>query len=523
MTTITVSSGVMRTGLSIAGGTTLIVLSGGTAVGDVVLSGGIAIAQNNGWLQSTTFDGGTGLNGASGFAQSEVVENGGVLTVQSGGTADLVTVSSGGSMTVAAGGVVTGTTVGAQGTVSVLGLDNGGTVLNGGVEIVAAGGTSEATLVNLGGTETVHSGGLAVVSSGQVDHGLTASGGTIAVSSGGTTSGAVLLAGGQEVVSSNGSALAPTISGGGTLDLLPGAVVGGEILFAGGNATLIIGDTTPPVVPIGGFVAGDTLDLTQLLFFGTTSVGFDTATDVLTVTEGGTQASVQLAPGNYSGVTWSAQADAGGGTQIVACFAAGTRLATPAGPVAVQALRPGDHVVALSGRLARVRWLGHRRIHLARHPLAHEVMPVRVREGAFADNVPSHDLLLSPDHAVFVAGALVPVRHLINGVSILQESRAAVTYWHVELDRHDAVLAEGLACETYLDTGNRDAFENAAPAVQLHPVFGHGADAMDAWHERGCAAILTDPAQPVLRVLHLRLLARGLRVAQVPSSSAHSK
>ena len=84
-----------------------------------------------------------------------------------------------------------------------------------------------------------------------------------------------------------------------------------------------------------------------------------------------------------------------------------------------------------------------------------------------------------------------------------------MTYWHVELDRHDAVLAEGLACETYLDTGNRDAFENAAPAVQLHPVFGHGADAMDAWHERGCAAILTDPAQPALRALHLRLLARG--------------
>lgn len=143
-----------------------------------------------------------------------------------------------------------------------------------------------------------------------MDYGLTASGGTIAVSSGGTTTGAMLLAGGQEVVSSNGSALSPTISG------------------------------------------GDTVDLTQVPFFGTTSAGFAPATDALTVTEGGTQASVQLAPGNYGGVTWSAQADAGGGTQIVACFAAGTRLATPAGPVAVQALRAGDHVVAVSGRLA---------------------------------------------------------------------------------------------------------------------------------------------------------------------------
>ena len=34
------------------------------------------------------------------------------------------------------------------------------------------------------------------------------------------------------------------------------------------------------------------------------------------------------------------------------------------------------------------------------------------------------------------------------------------------------ILAEGLPAETYLDTGNRSAFENAGPGLQLHPRFG---------------------------------------------------
>jgi hypothetical protein len=74
---------------------------------------------------------------------------------------------------------------------------------------------------------------------------------------------------------------------------------------------------------------------------------------------------------------------------------------------------------------------------------------------------PRRDLFLSPDHAVFVDGALIPVRYLANGATIVQERRDQVSYWHVELDRHAVILAEGLACESYLDTGNRASFTGA--------------------------------------------------------------
>jgi hypothetical protein len=64
------------------------------------------------------------------------------------------------------------------------------------------------------------------------------------------------------------------------------------------------------------------------------------------------------------------------------------------------------------------------------------------------------------------------VKHLLNGDTIRQIDRAAVTYVHVELPRHGVVLAEGLPCETYLDTGDRGGFARADGSVTLHPAFG---------------------------------------------------
>jgi hypothetical protein len=147
-------------------------------------------------------------------------------------------------------------------------------------------------------------------------------------------------------------------------------------------------------------------------------------------------------------------------------------------------------------------------------------MPVRVRAGAFGAALPLRDLVLSPDHAVLVDGALVPIRHLINGVSIAQERWASVTYWHVELDRHDVVLAEGLACESYLDTGNRAAFANADGPVALHADFSRPDFSRAVWAAAGCAAILTDPRDPALRARHTALLARAYSVARRTRAAA---
>jgi hypothetical protein len=172
-----------------------------------------------------------------------------------------------------------------------------------------------------------------------------------------------------------------------------------------------------------------------------------------------------------------------------ACFASGTRIATATGETSVESLRVGDLVRLARGGTARIRWLGHRRVRCARHPKPQDVQPVRVRAGALGVGRPARDLVLSPDHAVFLRGALIPVRYLVNGASIAQETVESVTYWHVELDRHDVLLAEGLPCESFLDTGNRAAFDNA-DALELHPDFGRRA--MDVWTRDSCAKLVLD-------------------------------
>ncbi len=169
----------------------------------------------------------------------------------------------------------------------------------------------------------------------------------------------------------------------------------------------------------------------------------------------------------------------------IACFAAGTRILTTGGERAVEALVAGDVVPTLCGRgLAEVVWLGHRRVECARHPRPEAVWPIRVAAGAFGPGRPHRDLWLSPDHAVFADGVLIPVRLLVNGGSIRQEAAAAVTWWHVELTRHDVLLAEGLACESFLDTGNRAAFSNGGSVVMAQADF-----ALGVWEAQSCAPL----------------------------------
>jgi hypothetical protein len=169
----------------------------------------------------------------------------------------------------------------------------------------------------------------------------------------------------------------------------------------------------------------------------------------------------------------SAVAIGGGVFSAPACFAAGTRIRTDHGDVAVEQLQAGDKVVTLSDSelsAQPVKWVGHRRIGLAGHPRPETAAPVRIQRGAFTDDMPHTDLLISPDHAIFVDGVLICARQLVNGSTIRQElDWTAVDYYHVELDQHAILLAEGLPAESYIDTGNSGFFANSGAPLVLHP------------------------------------------------------
>ena len=160
----------------------------------------------------------------------------------------------------------------------------------------------------------------------------------------------------------------------------------------------------------------------------------------------------------------------------VACFCAGTMIATPQGEVAVEALVRGDLVIATDGRVVPVSWLGVQTVSRRfADPL--RTQPIRVKAGALGDDTPCRDLLLSPDHALFIDGLLIHAGALVNGTSIIRETEMpeVFVYYHVETDDHSLILAENAPAETFVDNVDRMNFDNWAE----HEALFSGGKAID--------------------------------------------
>jgi hypothetical protein len=267
--------------------------------------------------------------------------------------------------------------------------------------------------------------------------------------------------------------------------LAVGSVAGtGIIDLSAGSDTLTINGTISNA--IAGFSGGDIIDLTSLKF--TTGATASVSGNILTVSSGGSNRTLTVS-GISDGTSFAVLKDTGTGSQIVECFAEGTRIAAENGERAIEQLRVGDRIRTMhNGRLSPVVWLGRRPTDCARHTTPEKVWPVRVMANAFGPDTPHSDLLLSPGHAVYINGVLIPIARLINGSTIRQEQIPRVTYWHVELEHHDVILAEGLPAESYL--GDRSDFGTVA--ISLFPDFSISQWGNAArWEALGCAPLIT--------------------------------
>ncbi|MDR3538668.1 MAG: Hint domain-containing protein [Acetobacteraceae bacterium] len=354
---------------------------------------------------------------------------------------------------------------------------------------------------------TVTTAGITIASGGTIDGEVTGSATIVGPVTNDTTmvsvdSGLVLTG------TLDGTGIVTFGTGAATLEV--GAVGAGQTIDMLGSDTLKL-DTPAAFFGTISATIGDTIDLGGIVADGATVVG----SDLVITNAGSTVATLHMA-GSYAGDAFNVGSITGGsGISIAAavCYARGTRIMTPDGEVPIEQLQPGQEVVTASGETAPVVWIGHRSVDLTRHPEPDLAQPVRIKAGAFGNSLPRRDLVVSPAHAIFDEGVLIPARFLVNGRNVVQEDVARVEYFHVELQRHDVVLAEGLPAESYLENNDRNRFENSGGAVALHPDF-----ASWNWDGRACADLVV--TGPAFEAVQAKLARTAERPARAPRRRA---
>jgi hypothetical protein len=159
-------------------------------------------------------------------------------------------------------------------------------------------------------------------------------------------------------------------------------------------------------------------------------------------------------------------------TKKISCFLSGTRIKTPEGEINIEELRIGDTVLTASGEIKPIKFIGRRKV--SRKRTGPGDGPVKISRFAIDSKAPRSDLYVSPAHAIYIDGILIFASQLVNGVTIVADAKPdalSLTYFHIALDTHEAILAEGLAVESS-QRDNLHAFDNADEYVRLYGLGG---------------------------------------------------
>lgn len=159
---------------------------------------------------------------------------------------------------------------------------------------------------------------------------------------------------------------------------------------------------------------------------------------------------------------------------LIPCFTPGTEITTARGQVDVDALTPGDLILTRDSGFQPLRWLSRTELNRERLDADPNLRPILIRKGSIAPGIPAADMAVSPQHRMLVSGwrvqtaageteAFVSAKALVDGKFIRRTSRKRVVYYHLLLDRHHVIYANGAASES-LHADQLDKAELTQPA-----------------------------------------------------------
>ena len=146
----------------------------------------------------------------------------------------------------------------------------------------------------------------------------------------------------------------------------------------------------------------------------------------------------------------------GGGGSKGNCFLKGTKILTADGERKIEDLAVGDLLPTMFGGLRPVQWIGRYPIRKSdpSKPWVKDALPIRIARSALGPELPHADLYVTGYHSLLIDGVLAPAATLINGTTIVRDEEREydeLEYFHVKLESHDVIYAEGVLAETLLE------------------------------------------------------------------------
>ncbi|MBR0560189.1 Hint domain-containing protein [Neokomagataea anthophila] len=438
-----------------------------------VLSGGAAL---NTTISGANFEGGMGMGSTFYYSYSTASQ-----ILQSGSYASNTTIGTFGSSIIQNGAISDNVTINGA-IVNIGNVMYYQSVTSGGTQTVLSGGTLNTASITSGGTLDIEGGtannittlnGWVQQNNQYYQQGPTAL--ATIVDNGGTLTNISLVSGTQLIVGNNTTVTNLTASSGATVILTKNANILGNVSLDP-NTTIQLQGAGATLSGISGVVVSQstTAPTVQGAALTTSLAAAQQNTNtVLDVLSNGTIINEIALPNANTPFSFT-NAPSGNGVDLVIgtpCYCPGTRIMTPTGERPVEDLAIGDLILTASGQERRVHWIGRR----AYDPLFafgnRDILPVRFKAGSLGNGLPHRDLTVSPLHAMFLDGYLIPALHLVNNHSIHQITRpeSTITYIHIELENHDLLLAEGAASESFIDDGSRGMFHNAHHYAEQYP------------------------------------------------------